>query len=44
MPAEGATTTSSSPIDAIEKAFSEIDVKHYFGNIEAKELADLLVG
>ena len=30
--------------DAIEKAFSEIDVKHYFGNIEAKELADLLVG
>lgn len=30
--------------DAIEKAFSEIGVKHYFGNIEAKELADLLVG
>ena len=30
--------------DAIEKAFSEIDVKHYFGNIEAKELTNLLVG
>ena len=30
--------------NAIEKAFSEIDVKHYFGNIEAKELTDLLVG
>ena len=30
--------------EAVESAFSGIDVKRYFGNIDPKELVDLLVG
>ena len=30
--------------EAVELAFSHIDVKHYFGNIEAADLVNLLVG